>query len=289
MPSTWAACSAGAARGPTGLRARPARPGALAGARGQGRGPGARAPAGGRDRGLHRWRGTTRDVDGGVAGEPGWGGSGRGADRERLAPRSRPGPLRGGDPLAAGLRRGEGPAKGSTDRDRGRLPGPARAGPVQDHDDERLHGRPAPDPGAERGRLPRGHRRHASLPWQQPQRLAGPGRLRAAGREAVRRGRLRSLPAGVRHRAGGGLRAAPLRPTGQDRGAGAGLVQGAAARVPDEPRRRIEEAARYLPLEQLALSPRCGVASTAPGNLLTVDEQRRKLELVVETARKVWG
>ena len=53
-------------------------------------------------------------------------------------------------------------------------------------------------------------------------------------------------------------------------------------------RRRIDEAAKYVPLENLALSPQCGFASTAPGNMLTWDEQRRKLELVVETARKVW-
>ena len=54
-------------------------------------------------------------------------------------------------------------------------------------------------------------------------------------------------------------------------------------------RRRIDEAARYLPLEQLAISPQCGFASTSQGNLLTVDDQRRKLELVAETARAVWG
>jgi len=57
----------------------------------------------------------------------------------------------------------------------------------------------------------------------------------------------------------------------------------------DELRRRIDEASRYVPLEDLALSPQCGFASTAAGNLLTMDEQRRKLELVVETARSVWG
>jgi methionine synthase II (cobalamin-independent) len=53
--------------------------------------------------------------------------------------------------------------------------------------------------------------------------------------------------------------------------------------------RRIGEAARYVPLEQLALSPQCGFASTMAGNPLTADEQRRKLELVVSTARRVWG
>jgi 5-methyltetrahydropteroyltriglutamate--homocysteine methyltransferase len=57
----------------------------------------------------------------------------------------------------------------------------------------------------------------------------------------------------------------------------------------DELRRRIDEAAQYVPLENLALSPQCGFASTAAGNLLTVDEQRRKLELVADTARRVWG
>jgi 5-methyltetrahydropteroyltriglutamate--homocysteine methyltransferase len=53
--------------------------------------------------------------------------------------------------------------------------------------------------------------------------------------------------------------------------------------------RRIEEAARYVPIENLALSPQCGFASTLAGNPLTADEQRRKLELVADTARKVWG
>jgi 5-methyltetrahydropteroyltriglutamate--homocysteine methyltransferase len=57
----------------------------------------------------------------------------------------------------------------------------------------------------------------------------------------------------------------------------------------DDLLRRIEEASQYVPLENLSLSPQCGFASTAAGNLLTEDEQWRKLELVVETARKVWG
>jgi 5-methyltetrahydropteroyltriglutamate--homocysteine methyltransferase len=57
----------------------------------------------------------------------------------------------------------------------------------------------------------------------------------------------------------------------------------------DDLRRRIDEAARYVPMENLALSPQCGFASTSQGNVLTPDEQKRKLELVVDTARKVWG
>jgi 5-methyltetrahydropteroyltriglutamate--homocysteine methyltransferase len=58
---------------------------------------------------------------------------------------------------------------------------------------------------------------------------------------------------------------------------------------PDDLKRRIDEAAKHLPLDQLALGPQCGFASTARGNLITVDDQRRKLELVAETARAVWG
>jgi 5-methyltetrahydropteroyltriglutamate--homocysteine methyltransferase len=53
--------------------------------------------------------------------------------------------------------------------------------------------------------------------------------------------------------------------------------------------KRIEEAAKYVPMENLALSPQCGFASTAEGNLLTEDRQWAKLKLVVDTARKVWG
>jgi 5-methyltetrahydropteroyltriglutamate--homocysteine methyltransferase len=53
--------------------------------------------------------------------------------------------------------------------------------------------------------------------------------------------------------------------------------------------RRIDEASKYVPMENLTLSPQCGFASVDKGNFLTWDEQRRKLELVVDTARKVWG
>ena len=57
----------------------------------------------------------------------------------------------------------------------------------------------------------------------------------------------------------------------------------------DELKRRIDEASRFLALEQLAISPQCGFASDVIGNLLTADDQRRKLERVVEVARQVWG
>jgi 5-methyltetrahydropteroyltriglutamate--homocysteine methyltransferase len=57
----------------------------------------------------------------------------------------------------------------------------------------------------------------------------------------------------------------------------------------DDLKRRIDEAARYVPLEQLALSPQCGFSSTVEGNALTRDEQIAKLALVVEVAQEVWG
>ena len=56
----------------------------------------------------------------------------------------------------------------------------------------------------------------------------------------------------------------------------------------DDLRKRIDEAAKYIPLDQLALSPQCGFASDVVGNLVTGDDQKRKLEVMVETARKVW-
>ena len=52
---------------------------------------------------------------------------------------------------------------------------------------------------------------------------------------------------------------------------------------------RIREAAKYVPLEQLALSPQCGFASTEEGNLLTDEDQWKKLTLVKEIAQEVWG
>ena len=56
----------------------------------------------------------------------------------------------------------------------------------------------------------------------------------------------------------------------------------------DDLLRRIEEASKYVPLDSLALSPQCGFASIAEGNLLSPEDQWRKLELIADTARKVW-
>jgi 5-methyltetrahydropteroyltriglutamate--homocysteine methyltransferase len=57
----------------------------------------------------------------------------------------------------------------------------------------------------------------------------------------------------------------------------------------DDIKRRLEEASKYAPLEQLAVSPQCGFASTEEGNLLTEEEQWAKLRLAVDVANDVWG
>ena len=57
----------------------------------------------------------------------------------------------------------------------------------------------------------------------------------------------------------------------------------------DTLKRRIDEASKVVPLDQLCLSPQCGFSSTVDGNALTIDEERAKLELVVQTAEEVWG
>jgi 5-methyltetrahydropteroyltriglutamate--homocysteine methyltransferase len=57
----------------------------------------------------------------------------------------------------------------------------------------------------------------------------------------------------------------------------------------DAIKRRIDEAAKFVPLEQLCLSPQCGFSSTVEGNVLSYDEEVAKLALIVETAAEVWG
>ncbi len=84
---------------------------------------------------------------------------------------------------------------------------------------------------------------------------------------------------------------APLRFVPHDRIVALGLVstKTPALEDPDALRRRVDEAARFVPIENLALTAQCGFASVAVGNELGWDDQRRKLELIVETARKIWG
>ena len=84
---------------------------------------------------------------------------------------------------------------------------------------------------------------------------------------------------------------APLRFVPKEKMVVLGLVS---SKVPelepkDELKHRIDEAARYVPMEQLSLSPQCGFSSTVEGNEITEDDQMAKLGLVVETAGEVWG
>jgi 5-methyltetrahydropteroyltriglutamate--homocysteine methyltransferase len=84
---------------------------------------------------------------------------------------------------------------------------------------------------------------------------------------------------------------APLRYLTGDKVAVLGLVttKKGALETKDDLKRRIAQAAEIVPLSRLALSPQCGFASTMLGNALTEDDQRRKLELIVQTAGEVWG
>jgi 5-methyltetrahydropteroyltriglutamate--homocysteine methyltransferase len=57
----------------------------------------------------------------------------------------------------------------------------------------------------------------------------------------------------------------------------------------DDLKRRIDEAAKYVPLDQICLSGQCGFSSTSEGNALSYDEQVAKLRLIVDVAREIWG
>ncbi|MEO8953538.1 MAG: cobalamin-independent methionine synthase II family protein [Ktedonobacteraceae bacterium] len=83
----------------------------------------------------------------------------------------------------------------------------------------------------------------------------------------------------------------PLRHVPEDRFVVLGLVTTKKPRLETaaELRSRIEEASQYLPLERLGLSPQCGFASTMEGNHISLEDQRRKLELVASIAQEVWG
>jgi 5-methyltetrahydropteroyltriglutamate--homocysteine methyltransferase len=84
---------------------------------------------------------------------------------------------------------------------------------------------------------------------------------------------------------------APLRfvPPGKQVVLGLVTTKSGALESKDDLKRRIDEAAKYVPLEQLCLSPQCGFSSTVEGNVLTYDEEVAKLRLIVETAAEVWA
>ncbi len=83
----------------------------------------------------------------------------------------------------------------------------------------------------------------------------------------------------------------PLRFVPKDKTVVLGLVTSKSGKLEskDELKRRIDEAAKYIALDQLCLSPQCGFASTEEGNILAEDEQWAKLRMIVELAEEVWG
>jgi 5-methyltetrahydropteroyltriglutamate--homocysteine methyltransferase len=83
----------------------------------------------------------------------------------------------------------------------------------------------------------------------------------------------------------------PLRHVRKDAVVVLGLVSTKVAQLEsvDDLRRRVDQAAKYVPLERLAISPQCGFASDVVGNLIEEEDQRRKLERVVEAARRIWS
>ena len=84
---------------------------------------------------------------------------------------------------------------------------------------------------------------------------------------------------------------APLRHVPDDKTVVLGLIstKRPQTEVPEDLIRRITDASRFVPLERLALSPQCGFASSIVGNNLSIEDERRKLERMCETARRIWG
>jgi 5-methyltetrahydropteroyltriglutamate--homocysteine methyltransferase len=84
---------------------------------------------------------------------------------------------------------------------------------------------------------------------------------------------------------------APLAAIPKDKTVVLGLVSTKTPETPtaDDLVRRVEAAARYVPVERLAVSPQCGFASSVGGNPVSLDDERRKLGRVAEVARRVWG
>jgi 5-methyltetrahydropteroyltriglutamate--homocysteine methyltransferase len=94
---------------------------------------------------------------------------------------------------------------------------------------------------------------------------------------------------GIRRRAQRDFRPLRFLPKGKTVVLGLVTTKVGAMESKDTLKRRIDEAARYVPLEQLALSPQCGFSSTVHGNDIAMEAQSAKLRLVVDVANEVWG
>ena len=130
----------------------------------------------------------------------------------------------------------------------------------------------------------------ARLPRELPLHLDFVRRLRARGRNAPADAQPGRLLSQVRHGSRRRLRAAAIPAEGPEIVV-LGLVtsKDGTLEKKDDIKRRIDEAARFAPLEQFALSPQCGFASTEEGNVLTEEAQWAKLREIVEIAEEVWS
>ena len=115
------------------------------------------------------------------------------------------------------------------------------------------------------------------------------GQLRARRRRAVQPAERRRLLPRVRRCAVGRVRAAALRAGGQVRRARPGHDEEGRARAEGRPQAPLDEASKFVPLEQLCLSPQCGFSSTVEGNALTIDEEIAKLALIVRDGARGVG
>ena len=158
-----------------------------------------------------------------------------------------------------------------------------------DPDDAAADVRRADQRGAPRAtRRPHGVR--APVPWQLPQHLVRPRRLRTGRRGVVHRARL-STPTSWSTTTSDRATSPRCASCPTARQVVLGLVTSKRPELEsvDELARRVDEAAAYVPLDRLCLSPQCGFASTVEGNALTEDEQWAKLRLVIDTAAHIWG
>ena len=133
------------------------------------------------------------------------------------------------------------------------------------------------------------HCRRPYLPGEFPQRLGRRGRIRSGAEILFNEFKLDGFFLEYDSPRAGSF--SPLRFVPRDKKIVLGLVTTKTGEMEtaDALKRRIDEAARYVPLEQLALSPQCGFSSTVLGNNITVEAEIAKLALVVRVAGKVWG
>ena len=128
------------------------------------------------------------------------------------------------------------------------------------------------------------------MPRQFPLHLDCGGRLRADGRATVHQVEVDGYFLEYDTDRAGGFEPLRFFPKGKKQLV-LGLVTSKSGTLEnkDEIKRRIDEATRYVALDQLALSPQCGFASTEEGNVLAEDEQWAKLKMIVDLSKEVWG